>query len=850
MISPPQKKQKLEDLSYNGNLQPNPFFANSGNGAEFSMESEQQNGIKSEQNGTNGEATAGCNGKASDGTENQCSTSIQDGSTPKKSGLSDLRGFRIPKKESTEPKKEPTEQNKEPVEPKKESTQQEEEQAELKVTELETTNDIKHESDIDEESSTQEQKMEEECSSSSSSSMHVPRMAAMSFNTAPKPKVIRQEPFERPKPKDHYLKPRRNGENITKTDAKWYEPQTFYPTMDEFKDLQKYMNYLETQGAHLAGICKIVPPKEWIPRKEGYNPNDIDIQIQYPVQQNLSRGSERGAFRALAASYPSIPVRDYVKLATKEKFLPPPHNSYEELEQLYWEQQYDDTREAPIYGADTCDSITDAEQKVWNIRRLDSLLTDVLDEQIPGVNMPYLYFGMWKATFSWHVEDMDLYSVNYLHYGAPKTWYCVPPQYAYKLERVAAKLFPEMSDHCKNMMRHKCCMISPKLLEQHGVRVHKMQQEERNMIVVFPHAYHSGFNHGFNIAESTNFALRRWVEYGKRFRPCTCGDKDDKVAFPMEPFVAAVQPDKLQEWKEGSDWDFHPDDPEFIVRAYNDAEEIFKNDEMSEKDFRKFRRDISLLREVPKWYTKKYLTKDCGKCIGCENKLKDDCGQCEYCSDMPKFGGMDLLGQLCIEAIPEDEKNCLSPIVKKYEDKAWMTNEWEFDLTDVIDSDADEQNKPIVRGPRLRAATRDAKEKANRTQRGTWKMKMEKMDPEITAGYMEKLREGPEATPKITEEDIEASGKKGGGKGVGFAGVLSQAELLERKSMSKCKKGKQHRFNACRKCTGCLKSNCGECMYCLDMPRFGGHGVIKQKCETRVCVNPVMKMCEFCVWTL
>jgi len=841
--SPPLKRQKLEDLSYkssevksngHGNLQPNPYFANSGNGAEFAIE---ENGVsKSEQNGIKGEAghmeaTAGRNGKTSEDTENRCSTSKQDGSTSQKSVHSELRGFRIPKKAGFRiPKKETTEHKKEPVE--------------LVVTE--TTND---ESSSDEDCS--ESEIDEDCSTpvnptndqESKMNRRVPRMAAMSFNT--KPKVIKEEPVVPPKPKDHYLKPKRNGANIIKNEAKWYEPQTFYPTMEEFKDLQKYITSLETQGAHLAGICKIVPPKEWIPRKEGYNPNDIDVQIQYPVQQNLSRGSERGAFRALAASYPPIPVRDYVKLATKEKFLPPPHNSYEELEELYWEQQYDDSRESPIYGADTCDSITDADQKVWNIRRLDSLLTDVLEQQIPGVNMPYLYFGMWKATFSWHVEDMDLYAVNYLHYGAPKTWYCVPPQYAYKLERVAAELFPEMASACKNMMRHKCCMIGPKLLMQHGVRVHKMQQEERNMIIVFPHAYHSGFNHGFNIAESTNFALRRWVEYGKRFRPCTCGDMDNQVGFPMEQFVAAVQPDRLKEWKEGSDWDFHPDDPEFIVRAYNDAEEKFKNDEMPEKEFRKFRRDIGLLREVPEWYTKKYLTKDCENCIGCENKLNDDCGQCEYCADMPKFGGLDLLGQLCIEVMPEEEKKCLNPIVKKYEDKARMMNDGEMDFSDMWENQ-DEQ----LRGPRLRAAIRDAKEKVNRVQPGTWKMKLKKIDPEITEEYMEKLREGPEATPKITAEDIEKSGKKGGGKGVGFAGALSEAELLERKSRSKCKKGKQHRFNACRKCEGCLKSNCGECMYCLDMPRFGGFGTIKQKCETRVCVNPVMKMCESCVWTL
>ena len=32
--------------------------------------------------------------------------------------------------------------------------------------------------------------------------------------------------------------------------------------------------------------------------------------------------------------------------------------------------------------------------------------------QVPGVNIPYLYFGTWKATFSWHIEDVDLYAVN------------------------------------------------------------------------------------------------------------------------------------------------------------------------------------------------------------------------------------------------------------------------------------------------------------------------------------------------------------------------------------------------------------------------------------------------------
>ena len=164
-------------------------------------------------------------------------------------------------------------------------------------------------------------------------------------------------------------------------------------------------------------------------------------------------------------------------------------------------------------------SITDEDQESWNIRDLKTILSNVKEDynqSISGINTPYLYFGMWKATFSWHIEDMDLYSINYLHYGAPKTWYCVPPQFGYLLETAARELFPNVAAWCSNFMRHKTCLISPQILDKLGVPYQKVVQEERNAIIVFPYAYHSGFNHGFNIAESTNFALKRWIEYGKR----------------------------------------------------------------------------------------------------------------------------------------------------------------------------------------------------------------------------------------------------------------------------------------------------------------------------------------------
>ena len=41
---------------------------------------------------------------------------------------------------------------------------------------------------------------------------------------------------------------------------------TFYPTLEEFSNLTKLIEYMESCGAHRAGIAKIVPPKEWVPR--------------------------------------------------------------------------------------------------------------------------------------------------------------------------------------------------------------------------------------------------------------------------------------------------------------------------------------------------------------------------------------------------------------------------------------------------------------------------------------------------------------------------------------------------------------------------------------------------------
>ena len=44
------------------------------------------------------------------------------------------------------------------------------------------------------------------------------------------------------------------------------------------------------------------------------------------------------------------------------------------------------------------------------------------EELITGVMVPWLYVGSCMSAFCWHVEDHALYSINYLHQGAPKAW--------------------------------------------------------------------------------------------------------------------------------------------------------------------------------------------------------------------------------------------------------------------------------------------------------------------------------------------------------------------------------------------------------------------------------------------
>lgn len=189
-----------------------------------------------------------------------------------------------------------------------------------------------------------------------------------------------------------------------------------------------------------------------------------------------------------------------------------------ELERIYWKTL---TYNSPMYGADMPGSLFDDSTKIWNVSKLNDMLSS-LPIKIPGVNSSYLYCGMWKSTFAWHLEDMDLYSINYLHFGAPKMWYSISQKDRHKFYEVMKDIWPEEYISCKEFLRHKTFHASPSLLMSHGIKVNKLIHHENEFVLTFPYGYHAGFNFGYNCAESVNFAIPEWLPIGKLAKQCMC----------------------------------------------------------------------------------------------------------------------------------------------------------------------------------------------------------------------------------------------------------------------------------------------------------------------------------------
>lgn len=228
----------------------------------------------------------------------------------------------------------------------------------------------------------------------------------------------------------------------------------------------------------------------------------------------------------------------------------------EELERIYWKTL---TYASPLYGADLLGTLFSEDVKLWNLNKLPNLL-DVLGTKVPGVNTAYLYLGMWKATFAWHLEDVDLYSINYLHFGAPKQWYSISQADARRFEAAMKNIWPTEAKSCDQFLRHKGFLISPAHLKQHyNITVNKCVSYPGEFVVTYPYGYHSGYNLGYNCAEAVNFALDSWLPMGKIAKRCQCAQAQDSVWVDVYEIERKLRGEET-EYEETEDEDEDEDD--------------------------------------------------------------------------------------------------------------------------------------------------------------------------------------------------------------------------------------------------------------------------------------------------
>ncbi|OEL13556.1 Lysine-specific demethylase JMJ703 [Dichanthelium oligosanthes] len=353
------------------------------------------------------------------------------------------------------------------------------------------------------------------------------------------------------------------------------EAPVYYPTEEEFQDTLKYIESIRPM-AEPYGICRIVPPASWKPpcllkEKNIWECSKFSTRVQKVDKlqnRKSSKKSRRGGMmkkrRKLLETEeinhnqiamqlnqerfgfepgPEFTLQMFQKYADdfsdqyfmKDKCRDSPP-SVEDIEGEYWRIVERPTEEIEvIYGADletgtfgsgfpklSPEMKSDVEDKYaqsgWNLNNLPRLQGSVLSFEggdISGVLVPWVYVGMCFSSFCWHVEDHHLYSLNYMHWGAPKMWYGVPGKDAVNLEEAMRKYLPDLFEEQPDLLHNLVTQFSPSLLKSEGVPVYRCVQHEGEFVLTFPRAYHAGFNCGFNCAEAVNVAPIDWLPIGQ-----------------------------------------------------------------------------------------------------------------------------------------------------------------------------------------------------------------------------------------------------------------------------------------------------------------------------------------------
>ncbi|KAE8693206.1 lysine-specific demethylase 5D-like isoform X2 [Hibiscus syriacus] len=320
-------------------------------------------------------------------------------------------------------------------------------------------------------------------------------------------------------------------------DLEWTEkiPEcpVYCPTKEEFEDPLVYLQKIAPEASRY-GICKIVSPVvATVPAGVVLMREKVGFKFTTRVQPfRLAEWDtdDRITFFMSGINYT---FRDFERMANKvftRRYYSAGCLSATYLEKEFWHEIAYGKTESVEYACDVEGSAFSSSpsdplgSSKWNLElfsRLQKSTLRLLETAIPGVTDPMLYIGMLFSMFAWHVEDHYLYSINYHHCGASKTWYSVPGHAALNFEKVVKDhvytndiLSVDGEDGAFDALLGKTTLFPPSILLKHDVPVYKAVQKPGEFVITFPSAYHAGFSHGFNCGEAVNFAIGDWFPLG------------------------------------------------------------------------------------------------------------------------------------------------------------------------------------------------------------------------------------------------------------------------------------------------------------------------------------------------
>ncbi|KAH9626675.1 hypothetical protein KSS87_021576 [Heliosperma pusillum] len=328
-----------------------------------------------------------------------------------------------------------------------------------------------------------------------------------------------------------------NVEKFKLTDLDWIdkipECPVYCPTKEEFEDPLVYLQKIAPEASKY-GICKIISPMNAsVPASVVLMKEQAGFKFTTRVQPLRLAEWDTDDKVTFFMSGRNYTFSDFEKMANKafsRRYCSTAGLPASFLEKEFWQEIARGKMDSVEYACDVDGSAFSSSpsdqlgRSKWNLKGLSRLSKSVLrliETEIPGVTDPMLYIGMLFSMFAWHVEDHYLYSINYHHCGASKTWYGIPGGEALQFEKVAREhvynkdiLSSGGEEGAFDVLLGKTTIFPPSILLDHGVPVFKAVQKPGEFVVTFPRAYHAGFSHGFNCGEAVNFAIGDWFPLG------------------------------------------------------------------------------------------------------------------------------------------------------------------------------------------------------------------------------------------------------------------------------------------------------------------------------------------------